>query len=121
MPGFHNSNQSSPELGFAIHSLIFTAFALPSPTVSGAPPGVGNVSTHGPVPSGTRLMEKSVACKPYVSEFTMFDEALKRNKLAPSPSMLKPVFVLPAGISPSQRMRNLPCPAMTVPGPKTYL
>ena len=55
--GFHSSNQSSPELGAAIHSFTFTRFALPSDAGSAAPPAVGKVSVHGPVPSGTRLIE----------------------------------------------------------------
>ena|SRR5437867_9389396 len=83
--GFHNSNQSSPELGAAIHSLTFTLLALASDAGMFRLLAVGSVITQLPVPSGTRPIEKSAACNPKVTELSRPPPlaSLSNRKMAP--------------------------------------
>src|ERR1051325_10468879 len=105
--GFQSSNQSSPEVGAAIHSFTLIEFAFATAAGMLAPLGVGMVSVQLPVPLGTRLMEKSTAWRPYVTAFNSAPPPRsKRYTLPPSALMLNPVFVADAGDEPSHRNRR---------------
>src|SRR6266702_4290836 len=91
--GFQSSNQSSPELGTAIHSLTETEAALPSEAAMFALFGVGKVKTQLPVPFGTRPIETSVACNPKVTELSKpppLAGLSKRKRASPDCLILNP-------------------------------
>src|SRR6185369_4277455 len=91
--GFQSSNQSSPELGTAIHSLTDTEVALPSEAAMFTLFAVGRVNTQFPVPSGTRPIEESVACNPNATELSKpppLAGLSKRKRVSPLCLMLNP-------------------------------
>src|SRR5688572_23418713 len=63
-----SSNQSSPVVGVAIHSLTRKAVGEPSGWAMFAVPGVGVVRTNASEPAGIAPMEKSTACGPKRTE-----------------------------------------------------
>src|ERR1043166_177658 len=121
--GFQSSNQSSPELGAAIHSLILTDAGLATEARILPPFGVGSVTPQLPVPFGKRPIEKSVGCNPKATELSWpppLAGLSKRKRFPPEALMLKPVLVGPMGMEALHSSRLNPRPAMVLPGANTY-